>query len=285
MAWSTRELADLAGTTVRAVRHYHDVGLLDEPRRHANGYKQYGVAHLVRAVRIRRLADLGFTLPQIAELGDAGRHPRDALRSLDARLARSVDRLQHARLELRRVLQEAAPVDLLPALATTVRNAVLSDADRSLLVVMSRVLDPTALTALVDALRTLPPDAAATAFDHLPADTDEQTRQDLAVSLLPRSRTVRAVLPERWSADTSRNAAAARTIAEAVGDLYNPAQRDVVRRIGLLLRARHPTEEARPGAARSASAAMTRSPGWSRSASGSTRTSSSWCRPGTPSTR
>ncbi|WP_433560110.1 MerR family DNA-binding transcriptional regulator [Pseudonocardia xinjiangensis] len=28
MAWSTRELADLAGTTVRAVRHYHDVGLL-----------------------------------------------------------------------------------------------------------------------------------------------------------------------------------------------------------------------------------------------------------------
>jgi hypothetical protein len=31
MAWSTRELAELAGTTLRAVRHYHEVGLLAEP--------------------------------------------------------------------------------------------------------------------------------------------------------------------------------------------------------------------------------------------------------------
>uniref|UniRef100_UPI0037167E9A MerR family transcriptional regulator n=2 Tax=Bacillati TaxID=1783272 RepID=UPI0037167E9A len=53
MAWSTRELAELAGTSLRAVRHYHEVGLLEEPERRANGYKQYGVAHLVRALRIR----------------------------------------------------------------------------------------------------------------------------------------------------------------------------------------------------------------------------------------
>ena len=31
MPWSTRELAELAGTTVKAVRHYHEIGLLDEP--------------------------------------------------------------------------------------------------------------------------------------------------------------------------------------------------------------------------------------------------------------
>ena len=33
MAWSTRQLAELAGTSLRAVRHYHDVGLLPEPER------------------------------------------------------------------------------------------------------------------------------------------------------------------------------------------------------------------------------------------------------------
>src|SRR6185312_16235456 len=33
VAWSTSELAHLAGTTARTVRHYHDVGLLEEPRR------------------------------------------------------------------------------------------------------------------------------------------------------------------------------------------------------------------------------------------------------------
>ncbi len=185
MAWSTRELAELAGTTVRAVRHYHEVGLLEEPRRRANGYKQYGVAHLVRTLRIKRLAELGFTLPQIAELGDADQHPREALRSLDTQLARTLDRLQHARVEVRQILQQAAPTDLPPALAAKIRDAGLSDADRSLLVVMSRVLDPGVVTALVDTLQALPPSAATAAFDHLPADADEPTRQDLAASLLP----------------------------------------------------------------------------------------------------
>ena len=42
MAWSTRELAGLAGTTVNTIRHYHRLGLLDEPERRYNGYKQYG---------------------------------------------------------------------------------------------------------------------------------------------------------------------------------------------------------------------------------------------------
>jgi AraC-like DNA-binding protein len=57
MAWSTREIAELAGTSLRAVRHYHEVGLLAEPERRANGYKQYGVAHLIRVLRIKRLTD------------------------------------------------------------------------------------------------------------------------------------------------------------------------------------------------------------------------------------
>ncbi len=110
MAWSTRRLADLTGTTVRALRHYHDVGLLEQPRRGADGRKQYGVAHLVRVLRIRRLTDLGFTLPQIAGMGDADRHPREELRGLDAHLVRTLDRLGDVEAEVRRVLlREVAP--------------------------------------------------------------------------------------------------------------------------------------------------------------------------------
>lgn len=70
MAWSTREMADLAGVSLRAVRHYHDIGLLDEPERRSNGYKQYGVSHLVRLLRIKRLTALGFSLSQIAHMDD-----------------------------------------------------------------------------------------------------------------------------------------------------------------------------------------------------------------------
>lgn len=121
MAWSTRQLADLAGTTVRALRHYHDVGLLEEPRRRADGRREYGVAHLVRVLRIRRLADLGFTLPQIGEVVDADRHPREALRGLDAHLARTVDRLGDVGAEVRHVLlrqaASGATADLRPTAA------------------------------------------------------------------------------------------------------------------------------------------------------------------------
>ena len=50
-----------------------EVRLLEEPERRANGYKQYGVSHLVRLLRIKRLVDLGFSLSQIAAMGDDGR--------------------------------------------------------------------------------------------------------------------------------------------------------------------------------------------------------------------
>ncbi|MFE4644723.1 MerR family transcriptional regulator [Streptomyces sp. NPDC056730] len=43
---------------MRAIRHYHEVGLLAEPERRANGYKSHGVAHLIRVSRIKRLTDL-----------------------------------------------------------------------------------------------------------------------------------------------------------------------------------------------------------------------------------
>ena len=53
-----------------------------------DGYEQYGVAHLVRL--LRRLAELGFSLPQIADLGDGDEHPAEALRTLDAAPDRGV---------------------------------------------------------------------------------------------------------------------------------------------------------------------------------------------------
>jgi hypothetical protein len=46
------------------------------------------------------------------------------------------------------------------------------------------------------------------------------------------------MLPRLRSATTGLSAAAARTVDEAVRDLYNPAQSDVLRRVGLLLRSR-----------------------------------------------
>ena len=46
------QIADLASTTPRAVRHYHRLGLLEVPPT-VRGRREYGVEHLVRLLRIR----------------------------------------------------------------------------------------------------------------------------------------------------------------------------------------------------------------------------------------
>ena len=239
MAWSTREIAELAGTSLRAVRHYHQVGLLPEPERRSNGYKQYGVAHLVRLVRIKRLVDLGFSLPQIAALGDADDHPEQALRELDAQLATTIERLQRARDDLAALLTNAAATDLPPDFAAPAAVAKLPDADRKLMVVLSRVLGPQGRQAYADLISAAPQDPAAHELDALPADADEATRQDLAERLAPYIRSVRQAHPNLMEAgfDAPRGARfAEKTIDDAMTDLYNPAQLDVLRRSGALLR-------------------------------------------------
>lgn len=106
--WSTRELARLAGTTVNTIRHYHRVGLLEEPVRRSNGYKQYDEQHLLRLLGVRRLAELGVPLSRISELDDCPEATTDALRAADRDLASSIDRLQRARGDIAAILHAAA---------------------------------------------------------------------------------------------------------------------------------------------------------------------------------
>lgn len=66
--WSIQEIARLAGTTSRTLRHYDDVGLLRPSRIAHNGYRHYDESALVRLQRILLLRELGLGLPQIAEV-------------------------------------------------------------------------------------------------------------------------------------------------------------------------------------------------------------------------
>ena len=61
-------LASYAGVTIRAVRHYHQIGLLPEPERDASGYRTYDAVAVVRLIRIRTLAEAGVPLARIREL-------------------------------------------------------------------------------------------------------------------------------------------------------------------------------------------------------------------------
>jgi DNA-binding transcriptional MerR regulator len=69
------EVAGLVGISARAVRHYHRVGLLPEPARKANGYREYSLRDAVALARVRRLTELGLSLDEAGGVlaGDAGR--------------------------------------------------------------------------------------------------------------------------------------------------------------------------------------------------------------------
>lgn len=234
MGWSTRQLAELAGTTLRTIRHYHDVGLLAAPERRANGYKDYGVQHLVRVMRIKRLTDLGLSLTQIAELGDADEHPGQALRLLDAELASTIERLQRIRAELALVLTQASPTDLPASVAKAIADADLSPADRSFTVVLAQVLAPETMVRYSQSLQGYAQDPVIVEFDNLPVDADEQTRQGLAERMreLPVVRKMRDIFPEGVYADAPRGAGyAIEAAGRALVELYNRAQLDVLARI------------------------------------------------------
>ncbi|MFI2713962.1 MerR family transcriptional regulator [Micromonospora sp. NPDC018662] len=238
MAWSTREIAQLAGTTLRAVRHYHEIGLLAEPRRRSNGYKQYGVAHLVRILRIKRLTDLGFSLSQIATMQDTDDQPVEALRTLDAELAATIERLQRARLELAVILRQPTPAELPPGLVAPAVVSAMPHADRSFIVVLTRVLGAETMRAWADMLRKPVTDPVAERFNTLPEYADEQTRAAVARDLAPYVRKLYAEHPgaritnagTRYSAGYVEQA-----VSKALAELYNDAQLDVLRRTNRLL--------------------------------------------------
>jgi len=240
MTWSTRQLADLAGTTVKTVRHYHLVGLLEEPDRATNGYKRYEVGHLVRLLRIKRLVDLGVSLAQVAMLGEGDERPEEALRVIEGELADTIDRLQRIRAELASILHHQSPADL-PA-GFSEFGTELPDNSRALILIYSLVFGPTAMAGLAEMLQYSRGNSMDAEFDALPAETSDASRQKFAVRYAPlvQDLTIRYPWLSDPGADSDRGSAfAASIIGEAMFELYNPAQLDVLGRVNDIL---HPAE-------------------------------------------
>jgi DNA-binding transcriptional MerR regulator len=95
------QLAAYAGVTVRAVRHYHQIGLLPEPERDASGYRRYGAAAVVSLIKIRTLASAGVPLSRISELLDADELAfAEAVESIDSHLRDEIERLEASRKQV-----------------------------------------------------------------------------------------------------------------------------------------------------------------------------------------
>lgn len=131
------QLASYAGVTIRAVRHYHHIGLLDEPERDASGYRTYDAVAVVRLVRIRTLAEAGVPLARVRELLDADPATfAAATTEIDRRLRAQIRALQEHRRRIARLgdgdsLAVPAEVqDYLDRLRATGAPAALVEAER-----------------------------------------------------------------------------------------------------------------------------------------------------------
>jgi len=103
------ELADLVGISTRAIRHYHRIGLLPEPARRTNGYREYSLRDAVELARVRRLTELGLSLGEVGDVlaGDAERDLAEILRELDADLAGQEADIRRRRTRLAQLLRQA----------------------------------------------------------------------------------------------------------------------------------------------------------------------------------
>lgn len=159
------ELAALVGVSTRTVRHYHRLGLLPEPVRLPNGYRDYRLRDAVMLTRVRRLAELGLSLDEIGEVlaGDRDRELREVLMELDADLARQQETIGARRERLASLLAdpELHPDSAVsPEMAAVLRGlpaggSKFAEADREMLALVGALATPEDRARLLDALRPL----------------------------------------------------------------------------------------------------------------------------------
>jgi MerR family mercuric resistance operon transcriptional regulator len=113
MGLRSGEVAAAAGVNPQTLRYYERRGLLDPPRRTLGGHRAYP-AEAVTVLRVIKAAQrLGFTLDEVAELLDVGRHRH--VRRPDAGLG------ARARAKLAEVEAKAADLAII---ADTLRAAI-----------------------------------------------------------------------------------------------------------------------------------------------------------------
>lgn len=218
--------------------------VLPEPPRGPNGYKEYGVTDLVRVLQIRRLVDLGVPLAEVARVGEDTAGLEATLRSLDAEASDTIERMTAVRREIATMLEVGASLEL--PVGAQADGKHVSDADRSLFVVLSRVLGPEALEAWRALVLEQSTSESESGFSDLSADTDEATRQAMAedlVTFLHRAWDRHPALRDATTNSPRGPVFVERAVTEALLDLYNRAQIDVLVRMERILQAESVTSE------------------------------------------
>lgn len=112
------ELAQRTGTTAKTVRYYEEIGLLPEPDRDANDYRDYSKDAVDRLAFIRDAQATGLTLTEIASILDLRSqgestclHVIDLLERHMTALARHIETLRATEKKLASLTAHARSLD------------------------------------------------------------------------------------------------------------------------------------------------------------------------------
>ncbi|KJK44339.1 MerR family transcriptional regulator [Lentzea aerocolonigenes] len=155
------QLARYAGVTIKAVRHYHKVGLLEEPARDHSGYRRYSAQDAIDLVKIRTLAEAGVPLARVEELLKAGEEEfATSITEIDEALRRRQEEIERARERVVRLRQgelfltaeAAAMVEKLRKIGVSERGITM---EREVWVLMQAVAPEEAAVWLADKAESL----------------------------------------------------------------------------------------------------------------------------------
>ncbi|MFF1870296.1 MerR family transcriptional regulator [Kitasatospora herbaricolor] len=232
------EIAALVGVTPRAVRHYHHLGLLPEPVRRSNGYREYGLREAVLLARIRRLTEIGLGLDEVRDVlaDDAGRELVEVLEELDQDLRRQEAVIRERRTRLAGLLAEAragrlpaeGPVSpeftrVLAGLGK-VRDSPMAVRDREHLAFLDAVVPEEQREALMEALHGMR-EHAGEVYGLLDSLADKEP-DDLRVARAATA--LAALLPDRLAVHFPDKDAGG--LADAIFADLAPAQSEAIRR-------------------------------------------------------
>ncbi|MEU5400423.1 MerR family transcriptional regulator [Streptomyces sp. NPDC005963] len=158
------DAAAFAGTTPRAIRHYHEIGLLPEPERGGDDRRRYEYEDMIRLLWIRKMADAGIALNDIRDAfttgtasagADGGEDIAGILERLEETLAEQEAKLRRQRTAVQRMRTEGSRMGLLSDFVTerltSLPEGSLREADLDSLLVMERIFGP--LGAAIHATR------------------------------------------------------------------------------------------------------------------------------------
>lgn len=140
------DAAAFAGTTPRAIRHYHAIGLLAEPERGSDDRRRYGYDDMIRLLWIRRMADAGISLDDIHAAFKGTTGIEQSLARLEESLASKAAAIEAQRAAVSRLREVGSPLGLLSPLVTgrlrDLPPGALRSADLDTLLVTERIFGP-----------------------------------------------------------------------------------------------------------------------------------------------